>query len=365
MTRLSASLLKRYPGGGGVEINDFAPVGPVTVLFGPSGSGKSTLLRCLAGLERPDQGEIQFADTAWFRSAERLFLPAERRNIGFVPQHYTLFPHLTVGENIAYGLAGHSPTERRRQIAEALTWLGLIPLANRRPTTLSGGEQQRVALARALVRRPALLLLDEPFAALDTPTRQRLRIELSELLNRLHIPTVLVTHDRLEAATLGNEIWVMVQGRVIQQGPVDAVFNHPTNLAAAQLLGTDTILHGTMQTDEDELSVLTVGRAKIYAVSARSLARGQAVAICIRAEDVMLTRAPQPNLSARNQWPATVTSVRWEGALARVELDCGFPLKALLTRQSCSELNLQTGDAVTALVKASQIHLPDSSSTNP
>ena len=175
---LRADFTRKFSGGPVIraEALEIAGTG-VTVLFGPSGSGKTTILRCLAGLETPDLGEIFFGEETWFAGGKTL-VPARDRQIGFVPQDYALFPHLTVAANIAYGLQGRSAGEKRARVSELLSWLGLDGLDSRLPSTLSGGQQQRVALARAVARQPKLLLLDEPFAALDTPTRNRLRSEL-------------------------------------------------------------------------------------------------------------------------------------------------------------------------------------------
>lgn len=356
MNALRASFRKQFPGGLEIHLEHFRPTQLLTVLFGPSGSGKTTVLRCLAGLERPDEGEIQFGDEVWFRSEEKLFQPPQQRNVGYVPQQYALFPHLTVAENIGYGLNRVARAERQQRVAEALEWLGIAPLAERRPRRLSGGEQQRVALARALVRRPRLLLLDEPFSALDTVSRRRLRGELVALLVRLNTPAILVTHDRLEAA-LGGEICVLARGKIIQRGPVAEVFQRPTSLEAAQLIGTDTVLAGRVTGQTEGIVTLDIGGTSL-AVQSGELPAGTVNAhVCIHAEDVLLSRRAESQTSARNQLAAVVRRVASEGPLVRIELDCGFPLNALLTQSAQSELNLQPGDPITALIKASQIQV--------
>jgi molybdate transport system ATP-binding protein len=161
----------------------------ITVLFGPSGGGKTTTLRCLAGLERPEEGRIDFGETPWFDAARRIFLTPQQRDIGYLFQEYALFPHLTVAGNIAYGLRGQPRSAQRRRVAEMLALLWLTGLEDRYPDHISGGEQQRVGLARALVRRPRLLLLDEPLSALDGPTREQLRPEVRRLLAECGIPS--------------------------------------------------------------------------------------------------------------------------------------------------------------------------------
>lgn len=178
----------------------------VLVLMGSSGSGKTTLLRCLAGLERPTEGVIQAGDVLWFDAAQKLCLSPQERDIGYLFQEYALFPHLSVGENIVYGLRG-LPKRMRKEVAEE--WLQRFDLGevwNRRIGEISGGQQQRVALARALVRKPRLLLLDEPLSALDTELRAEMADQLTRVIADLAIPVVLVTHDLSEATQLGDEI---------------------------------------------------------------------------------------------------------------------------------------------------------------
>ena len=186
----------------------------VTVLFGPSGAGKTTILRCVAGLERPDRGTIRFGDETWFDSARGIDLAPQERRAGLLFQDHALFPHLSVAANVAYGLGDLPAAERRRRVEETLALLRLDGLAERRPAQLSGGEKQRVSLGRVLAPRPRLLLLDEPLSALDAPTREALRGELRRLLSHVARPTLLVTHDRIEALALGDRIAVISDGRL-------------------------------------------------------------------------------------------------------------------------------------------------------
>lgn len=247
--------------------------------------------------------------------------------------------------------------DRRKRVAETLRWLELEGLENRWPRELSGGQQQRVALARAVVRRPRLLLLDEPLAALDSPTRLRLRGELRRLLAHADIPTLLVTHDRMEALALGDEIVVMDQGRVLQQGPVREVFSRPANLAVARIVAVETVQPGRVVESADGLVTVAVGAVKPTALAAELPSRVSEVYVCIRAEDVILMPQEHSQSSARNCLPATIRVITREGPMMRIELDCGFALTALLTRQACEELSLKPGERLFALVKAPQIHV--------
>ena len=318
---------------------------PVTVLFGPSGAGKTTLLRLIAGLERPDSGCISLRGRQWFGSA--CLTPQERR-ASFLFQDYALFPHLTVAQNVAFGSRNPLKTA---QIVEAF---GLGELSQRLPRAISGGQQQRVALARALAADPALLLLDEPLSALDAGSRARTRQELRRTLLASGIPAIVVTHDRAEAIALGDWIAVIIDGAVRQTGSIQDVFRKPADPQVAESLGVENILDAKIVVREGGLLTLAVAAAQLQCVDGGE--SGQ-VAVCIRAEDVAITRDLNQASSARNRIVGTVRSVSFEGPLARIEIDCGCPLVAVITAQSAAELALQPGDAVCAIVKATSVHL--------
>jgi molybdate transport system ATP-binding protein len=357
MNGLRATLARKFPGGACITVADLRIDAGVSVLFGPSGAGKTTLLRCLAGLERPDDGEISFGNETWFSRAQRIFLPPEQRRVGYVPQDYALFPHLTVAGNIGYGLHGLAAAEKKSRVAGVLEWLQLAALASRLPRKLSGGEQQRVALARAVVRKPKLLLLDEPLSALDAPTRERLRNELRRQLLQVGIPTVLVTHDRTEAIALGDQMVVIAHGEVQQTGPVAEVLNHPANLAVAEIAGTETVVPAEVLKFGDGLVTVMVGEVQLVSACPDFPAGVAAAYVCIRAEDVMLVPDASAPASARNRFPATVRAIEAAGPLLRVELDGGFPLKAMLTPSAAADLQIRPGTPVGVLIKAPQIHL--------
>jgi molybdate transport system ATP-binding protein len=357
---LHAHFFKRFANGAVIQAEGLQLGGAgaqLTVLFGASGSGKTTILRCLAGLEQPDAGSIRFGGEAWFDADKKINLPPRRRHLGFVPQDYALFPHLTVSGNIAYGLYQLPAAEQAARIAEAIRWLGLEGLETRYPRELSGGQQQRVALARAVVCRPRLLLLDEPLSALDGPTRQRLRGELREWLVRLAIPTLIVTHDRGEALAFGDQMVVMAEGRIQQTGRAAEVFNRPANLAVAHITGTDTVLPARVLKIESDIVTVAVGDVKLVSVAPGFPPIATAAHVCIRADEVILVADALPQASARNRFSATVVALERDGPLVRVELDCGFPLKALLTPQAALEMKLQPRSAVGVLIKAPQVHL--------
>lgn len=355
-----AQFSKRFSGGALIEVDDFRVScggSRITVLFGPSGAGKTTLLRCLAGLERPDEGRIYFGDEPWFDGAKSIFQPPQARNIGYLSQDYALFPHLSVAGNVAYGLHGLGEAARSDRVEEVLGLLDLAGLSERKPGKLSGGQQQRVALARAVARRPRLLLLDEPLSALDSPTRLRLRAELRRLLGQLGVPTLLVTHDRVEALTLGDDVVVLHEGRLVQRGAVEEVFSRPASRAVAEIVAVETVQAGQVVGGSDGLLTVAVGTARLSALAGDLPAGTRGVFVCIQAGDVILIRGSDTAGSPRNHLPATVQSVNRQGPMVVVELDCGFPLTAWLTRQACEELELKPGEKFTALVKAPNVHL--------
>ncbi len=354
---LTVDCQKTFPGGitvaaqFGLRLNP----PPVLILFGPSGSGKTTVLRCLAGLERPDAGTIRFGDDLWCDGASGQMMLPQQRSIGYLAQEYALFPHLSVRDNIGYGLAGHAADARNRRVAELVELFQLQGLDTRKPVELSGGQQQRVGLARAVARQPKLLLLDEPLSALDAPVRAKLQGELRRLLRRLGIPAVVVTHDWAEALALGDEMVVMSHGRVVQQGSPQTVFVRPVNEEVARVVGVETVVPGRVVAEADGLATVDVQGQRLTAVASEPV--GSNVFVCIRAEDVTLEPVGPGVTSARNHLAGTVVHVQSAGALARVQVDCGFPLLALVTRSALLDLGLDAGAPIRAAVKAGAIHV--------
>jgi molybdate transport system ATP-binding protein len=328
------------------------PASGVTALFGPSGAGKTTVLRAVAGLERTG-GHVRFGDEVW--DGAGTFVRPRDRAVGYLFQDAALFPHLSVDGNVAYGLHAVPRRDRTERVAQALAAAGADHLAGRRTRELSGGEAQRVALARALAPRPRLLLLDEPLAALDAPTRTRLRSDLRRTLVAAGVPALLVTHDRAEALALADRVVVLVDGTVRQTGSAQEVFERPADAAVAAVVGVETAVPGTVRGAADGLLQVTVGPQVVQAVDGGQ--RGE-VLVCIRAEDVALEpAAARGGGSARNRLAATVRSVTDEGPLLRVDLDAGFRLAAYVTRPAAAELDLRPGLAVRAVVKGPAVHL--------
>jgi tungstate transport system ATP-binding protein len=326
----------------------------VLAIIGPNGAGKSTLLRVLGLLERPAAGVVSFGGTP----AERAPALARRRRMASVFQE-PLLADTTVFDNVALGLRfrGASRAAAGPRVAAWLARFGIAELRDRRARTLSGGEAQRVALARALVLEPELLLLDEPFAALDQPTRERLIEDIGGILREDRTTTVLVTHDRAEALALADRVGVLMGGRLLQVGETASVFRAPVSEEVARFVGVETILDCQVTGQDGTLALLEVGGATLAV--AQAARPGEWVRLCLRPEDVTLAPGPlrvDPS-SARNRLPGSVVRLVPAGPHVRAVLDCGFPLVALVTARSVEELGLREGAPVVAQFKATAPHL--------
>jgi molybdate transport system ATP-binding protein len=332
----------------------------VTGLFGVSGSGKSTLVEIIAGLRRPEAGIVQLGDEVLTDVARGVHLPPERRGVGFVPQDGALFPHLSVEGNLRFAeqRPGAGGADKVFQRDHVCALLGIEGLLARRPATLSGGERQRVALARALVSAPRLLLLDEPLAALDAARKDAILPYLQRVRAEFGVPIIYVSHVPQEMLALCDDMAVLAEGRLLQHGPVGEVFRRPVSSAVAEIVGVETVVPGRLLGGEGDLAAVAVGTARVIGLANQLPAGAHDVLVSIRAEDVMLVKSgATPAASARNRLPGTVVTLAADGATVRVELDCGFPLTALLTRQAVTELELAPGRPVLALIKAPDVHL--------
>jgi len=333
-----------------------APPGSVTALFGPSGSGKTTVLRVIAGLHRPAEALVSCGADRWTDTQSGTFLPAHRRPLGFVFQDYALFPHLTVREQLALAL-GHRPASgRAERVAALLALARLEDLAGRRPAALSGGEQQRVALARALARDPAVLLLDEPFAAVDWALRESLRRELMALQRSLSLTVVLVTHDFEDVAKLASHLVILERGAVAAAGSVPDLTgrNAVPGVAGwrepAVALDARVVCHDSAR----QLTRLAAHGLQLDVPSVPA-GVGATVRIQIGAREVILASRRPEGLSLHNVLEARVVAVESGGqdALRLVHLAAGdVRLLSLVTADAVRTLGLTPGAPVLALVKA-------------
>jgi len=301
--RLSG-LSRSFKGAGGevVAVSDLdldVEAGSLLTLLGPSGCGKSTTLRMVAGLERPDSGRIEVGGRVLFDESLGIDVPANRRGIGMVFQSLALWPHLTAAGNIGYPLrvAGVPRDARRARVDELLQIVDLMGLGDRRPGTLSGGQQQRVAIARALAHEPDLLLLDEPFSALDAGLRRQLGEELKRIQQRLGVTIIYVTHDRREALLLSDSIGMMAKGRMLQHGDPEEVYRRPVSALAAGMLGDINVVKGRVVSSAEGRAIVDTafGRIEGHVGEQKDLLEPRNdVVVLIRPESLTLLPEPDP-----------------------------------------------------------------------
>lgn len=333
------------------DVNLAVARGECHAVLGPSGSGKSTLLNAVLGVLPPVSGSIRL------EGRDLADVPIERRGLGYVPQQLGLFPHLTVRDNLAYSARarGIPAAEFQPVVDKLVAATGIAGLLDRMPGTLSGGERQRVGLVRALASQPRLVLLDEPFTALNESLRRELWWLMRELQREWRLTVLLITHDLAEAYFLADRVTMLLDGRVVQQGEKSEVYGRPAASEVARFLGVETLQPGRVLEVRDGLATVEVGTTRLTALAWPGLPAE--VLVSIRGEEVVLQRDHGAPTSVRNALPARVVSVRPGSPLLCVELDAGFPLFAFVTRPACEELGLQPGVAVTALIKAPAVHL--------
>ena len=328
------------------------PARGVSAVFGPSGCGKTTLLRAIAGLEINPNGYLKVGNQIW--QDDHQFLAPHHRPIGYVFQEPSLFAHLSVKRNLEYGLKRVKEEVKKVSLEKAVELLGISQLLDRRPHQLSGGEQQRVAIARALAVSPAILLLDEPLAALDTARKQEILPYLESLHRELDIPVLYVSHSRDEVARLADHLVLLENGRVQATGPVAELFSQ-LELSLAHDAETASVIEAIVghHDDEFDLSYLDFSSGR-FAVARNHLPLGQAVRLQVKASDVSITLEHQSNTSILNIFAATVDEIVAEGkAKVTVRLMIGpIPILARITRKSALDLRLETGKLVYVQVKS-------------
>lgn len=317
MTTLEAHhLLKRFHGTQQSAVNDISfelNAGEILVLVGPSGCGKTTTLRIIAGLERPDSGIVRLNDRVV--ASDSVFVPPEKRGVGMVFQDHALFPHLTVAENIAFGLRGRSAAEIKSTVGEMLHLVGLLPMSRRYPHALSGGERQRVALARALAPRPVVVLMDEPFSSLDADLRQEMREHVRRILKSMQATVVFVTHDQDEALYMGDRLAVMQNGHIEQIGTPEEIFHESNTRFVSEFMGDSDFLPGKVLQHgiQTELGILN---------QIVDLPVSTPVEIALRADDIAFQKDGSGN--------SVIVERFFRGAfnLYRLRLDSGQTLHA-------------------------------------
>lgn len=330
------------------DVNVEVPTGSLLALLGPSGSGKTTLLRIIAGLETPDTGIILHHDEDVTERSPK------ERNVGFVFQHYALFRHMTVFENVAFGMRVRNKPrdEVTARVHELLHLVRLEGLEKRLPSQLSGGQRQRVALARALAVQPRVLLLDEPFGALDAKVRAELRQWLRRLHEEIHLTTVFVTHDQEEAFEVADRVVVMHNGRVEQEGTPQQVFDHPENPFVMDFLGNVNVFHGRVQGGKVLLGNMEMEYPQYPHAESRD------VVGYVRPHELDISRVPND----KSGLPAKVLQINPAGSVAKVRVvsdEFGIALNVDLTLERYGELALTTGETVYVVPRHVRVFMPD------
>jgi molybdate transport system ATP-binding protein len=334
----------------------------ITIVFGASGAGKSTLLDCIAGLIRPDAGKISVGDEVLFDSERRIDIPPQKRQIAYVFQQLALFPHMSVEQNVAYGLANVQARQRAAQVTGMLEAFHVAKLSARKPDELSGGERQRVALARSLATSPKLLLLDEPLTALDAGLKKSIMDDL-RLWNAAHeIPILYITHSRAEVDAVGERVIVLDHGKISGVGMPHHVLDAPKRPALAQALGFENVLSGTVTELRESDGVMRVrleqsaceietplGYAKV----------GDAVKVAIRAGDILLATERPSGLSARNIISGKIIALEQRGTIVVARVDCGVIFTVHLTPGAKRALQLTVSRDVWLVLKTHSCHVLD------
>jgi molybdate transport system ATP-binding protein len=365
---LSLDVRKRL---GGLDLSArFEATGEVLVLFGPSGSGKTTLLNMIAGLVRPDAGEIVLEGLVAFRRAERgrtLDVPARHRGVGFVMQQYALFPHMTALENVAYPLG--RAADRFARAGRLLKLLSMQHHAEHRPAQLSGGQQQRVALARALAAERRIMLLDEPFAALDAPLRERLQADLRTIRAELDLTIVLVTHQLEDAFAIGDRLAVLCDGRIEQVGPVSDVFRRPATRGVAEIMGIRNLLNARVHSVADDVLTLDWAGLLLEVPRVAGYEPGASVTAYIRPDDVKIVYPDRPasDAVARNVFDGRVATHHESAAarVLRVELENGQEVEVRFPALSYRPIPLEPGATIRVALRREGLTLLRSASTQP
>jgi molybdate transport system ATP-binding protein len=328
--------------------------GECLAVAGPSGAGKTSVLRVVAGLLAPEHGRVEVDGDTWLDTAGGVDVEPERRRCGYLFQEYALFPHLSAWQNVAYPLRRIPRRERRARAVALLERFGMGSLAEARPRTLSGGERQRVALARALARRPDVLLLDEPLAALDARTRAGAARELGAVLREVEVPALLVTHDFAEAAQLGDRVGVIDAGRVVQEGTPSELAAAPRSAFVADFTGA-VVLNGTARAGADGLTHVDLEGGGTLTSTDRAEGR---VAVSVFPWEIAIEPPGEPRHgSAQNRLDAEVVSVTTVGNRVRLGLAASQPLAAEVTGPAVETLDLHAGSRVIASWKAAATRL--------
>jgi molybdate transport system ATP-binding protein len=334
----------------------------ITILFGASGAGKSTLLDCVAGLTRPDEGQIAIGTDVLFDSAHGINVPAPKRRTAYVFQTLALFPHLSAEENVAYGLTHLREEERRERVEAILKAFRVEKLRKQRPGEISGGERQRIALARSLVTEPRVLLLDEPLTGLDTELKAAIVDDLRAWNAAKGIPILYVTHSREEVDALGERVIALDNGRVVSAGAPMEVLNAPRRKRLAQAAGFENLLSASVLDLREADGVMRVRLGESACeieVPLGYAAAGSRVQVAVRAGDILLATERPHGLSARNVVEGRIVSLEQRGTMVIARVDCGVTLVVHITPGAARALELTAGRRVWLVLKTHSCHFVD------
>lgn len=333
-----------------------------TILFGASGAGKTTLLDCVAGLTTPDSGQISSSNRLLFDSSQAINVPVAKRRVGYVLQDLALFPHMTVSQNVAFGLSHLPQSAQSERTAAVLESFRISHLAHRKARDISGGEAQRAALARTLVTDPELLLLDEPLAAIDAPTKSQIIQDLRQWNRTHHIPILYITHSRDEVFALGERVIVLEAGKILAQGTPHDVMLAPMQETVAQLAGFENVFDAEVQAVRPERGTMTCrisgeGGALFLETPLVHGGAGAALRIGIRAGDILLATVPPVGLSARNVIPGRIESLDQRDVIVQAQVKCRITMEVHLTLAARDSLQLESGKEVWLVIKTHSCHL--------
>ena len=325
-----------------------------TILFGASGAGKTTLLDCIAGLQTPEEGMVATAEDVLFDSTRRINVPASRRCVGYLLQSLALFPHMTVRQNVEYGLRALSRAERQTRSGEVLESFRIAALAARRPRELSGGERQRAALARALVMRPRVLLLDEPLTALDAEVKSQIIRDLRAWNERQRIPILYVSHHREEVFALGEHVIALEAGRAVAEGSAHEVLHRPQRETVAQLAGFENIFDCAFVAAHPAQGTMTcrvAGSELDLEVPLSRVEGGRPLRVGIRAGDILVASSAPQGLSARNVFRGAIESLQQRDVMVIAKVNCGAVFEVHITPAARESLQLRLGAGVWLVLK--------------
>ena len=332
----------------------------VTAIFGVSGSGKSTLLNCVAGFLKPDDGLIQFADDVFFSRDQNIEKPPNNRRIGYVTQDPALFPHMSVRKNIEYGYRLTPVSDRKFSFSTLIDSIGLVSLLDMYPQTLSGGERQRVALARSLATSPNLLLLDEPLASIDVPSRGVLLKLLKQSAHEFGIPMLYVSHSVSEVVALAERVVVISDGNVVEEGEPNILFKNTRLFSGSNREVFENLIEGEVMDfgNDDSVKSVSIGTHTLH-IAPITHSISHKIMVSIKSTDIIISKSVPTSISARNIIPSVIRNYYIQNEMVLLECDIGVKILAEITLYSFEELLLEKGMEIFLIIKSGNVIVVD------